>query len=49
MDDIAALLQLVAEKRLKPVIHSVRPMHEAKISMREMIERKVFGKAILVP
>jgi alcohol dehydrogenase len=49
MDDIAALLQLVAEKRLKPVIHSVRPMHEVKISMREMIERKVFGKAILVP
>jgi alcohol dehydrogenase len=47
--DLEALLQLVALKKLEPVIHSVRPMMEAKLSMQEQIDRKVFGKAILVP
>lgn len=49
VSDLEALLQLVAEKKLDPVIHNVRPMRDARLSMQELIERKVFGKAILVP
>jgi alcohol dehydrogenase len=49
MDDLRALLDLVAAGRLKPVIASVRKMQEAKTSMQDVIDRKVFGKAILTP
>ena len=38
---------MIAEGRLKPVIHSVRPLAELAISLRELIERKVIGKAVL--
>jgi alcohol dehydrogenase len=48
-DDITSLLGLVSEGRLRPVVHSVRKMSEAKVSMGELMDRKVFGKAILVP
>jgi alcohol dehydrogenase len=49
MDDLRALLDLVAAGRLKPAIASVRKMSDAKVSMQEMVDRKVFGKAILTP
>ncbi|HVA36669.1 MAG TPA: zinc-binding dehydrogenase [Candidatus Dormibacteraeota bacterium] len=46
-DDQAALLQMVADGRIDPVIDSVRPLAQMKISMQELIDRKVFGKAVL--
>jgi alcohol dehydrogenase len=49
MGDLRALLDLVAAGRLKPVIASVRKMSEVKASVQDMIDRKVFGKAILTP
>lgn len=49
IEDLEALLGLVASKRLAPVIDSVRPMREARSAMQELIDRKVFGKAILAP
>lgn len=46
-DDQATLLQKVASRRIVPVIGSVRPLAEMKTSMRELIDRELFGKAIL--
>jgi alcohol dehydrogenase len=47
VEDHAALLDMIAAGRLKPVIHSVRPLAELATSLRELIERKVIGKAVL--
>jgi NADPH:quinone reductase-like Zn-dependent oxidoreductase len=44
---MAALLAAVASGDMKPVIHSVRPLVELPASMQELIDRKVFGKAVL--
>ena len=49
ISDQIKLLEMVADGRLKPVVHSVRPLREIKESMRELIDREVFGKAVLVP
>jgi alcohol dehydrogenase len=46
-EDHAQLLEFIAQGRLKPVIHSVRPLKELPISLQELIDRKVFGKAVL--
>ena len=48
-EDQVALLDLVAKGELKPALHSVRPFAEAGQAMQELIDRKVFGKSILVP
>lgn len=49
VSDQVALLAMVADGRLKPVVHSVRPLAELPLSMQELIDRKVVGKAVLVP
>ena len=48
-EDHALLLDMIADGRLVPVIHSVRPMAEVRTSMQELMDRKVFGKALLIP
>lgn len=48
-EDHALLLRMIAEGQLVPSIHSVRPMAEASTSMRELMDRKVLGKAVLIP
>ena len=47
VEDHALLLDMIAEGRLKPVIHSVRPLKELALSLQEQIDRKIFGKAVL--
>lgn len=47
--DQVELLEMVADGRIKPVVHSVRPLSELPISLQELIDRKVFGKAVLEP
>ena len=47
LGDQAALLAMVASREIKPVIHSVRPLAELPHSMQELIDRNVFGKALL--
>ncbi|MBI1778235.1 MAG: zinc-binding dehydrogenase [Proteobacteria bacterium] len=49
MPDQVALLDMVAERRIRPIIHSERPLSEIRISMQELMDRKVFGKAVLIP
>jgi alcohol dehydrogenase len=46
-EDHVTLLDMIAAGRLKPIIHSVRPLQELAISLQELIDRKVFGKAVL--
>ncbi len=46
-EDLVSLLELVATGRMLPVKSSVRPIEELAVSFQEMIDRKVFGKAIL--
>jgi D-arabinose 1-dehydrogenase-like Zn-dependent alcohol dehydrogenase len=47
--DIVELLDMVAQKRIEPVVDSVRPLAEIRDAMRRLIDREVFGKAVLVP
>jgi alcohol dehydrogenase len=47
--DQIELLRMVAEGRIKPIVHSVRPLRELAVSLQELIDRKVFGKAVLEP
>jgi alcohol dehydrogenase len=47
--DLEALLNLVQQGRIKPALDSVRPLPELATSLTDLIERRVVGKAILVP
>ena len=47
--DLVTLLELVRDGRIVPVKHSVRPLAELAASLQEMIDRRVVGKAVLVP
>ncbi|MFQ6016572.1 MAG: zinc-binding dehydrogenase [Kiloniellaceae bacterium] len=46
---IARVLNLVAEGKLKPVIHASFPLEDAREAARVMAERRAFGKMILIP
>ena len=47
--DLEALLELVHAGKIAPVKHSVRPLSELPHSLQELIDRKVVGKALLIP
>jgi alcohol dehydrogenase len=44
-----AVLSMVAAGDLTPIIHATRPLTEIAKSMRELIEREVVGKSIILP
>jgi alcohol dehydrogenase len=44
-----AVLAMVAAGHLKPIIHATRPLSEIARSMRELIDREVVGKSIILP
>jgi len=46
-EDQTTLMNMVVEGKLKPVIHSTRPLSETPQALQELIDRKVFGKSIL--
>jgi alcohol dehydrogenase len=46
-EDQTALMNMVVEGKLKPVIHSTRPLSETPQALQELIDRKVFGKSVL--
>jgi len=46
-EDQTTLMNMVVEGKLKPVIHSVRPLSETPQAMQELMDRKVFGKSVL--
>ena len=48
-DDITELLRRVAEGRVKPVVHDTFPLCDIKVPFKQLTEREVFGKAVLIP
>jgi alcohol dehydrogenase len=46
-EDQTSLMNMVVEGKLKPVIHSTRPLSETPQALQELIDRKVFGKSVL--
>jgi alcohol dehydrogenase len=47
-EDQTTLMNMVVEGKLKPVIHSTRPLSETPQALQELIDRKVFGKSLLI-
>ena len=48
-EDLVTLLQMVEERRLRPVIDWVLPLAEAREGIRLLAEREVIGKVIVAP
>lgn len=48
-DDLQALLRLIMERRLTPVIDTVLPLERAAEGLQLIEERKVFGKVLICP
>jgi alcohol dehydrogenase len=48
-DDLEALLAMVADGRLKPVVDKVLPLSEGAKAMRLLEERNFFGKIVIAP
>jgi len=48
-EDLTALLQLVREKKLKPVVDTTLNLAEARQAFQLLQDRKVFGKVVIAP
>ncbi|MGH8800960.1 MAG: zinc-binding dehydrogenase, partial [Casimicrobiaceae bacterium] len=48
-DDLAALMDLIAQGRIKPVIDRVLPLSEAREGLRLIEDREVLGKVVVTP
>jgi len=48
-EDIRELLRRVEDGRVKPVVHSTSPLAEIKTPFKQLMDREVFGKAVLIP
>ena len=49
VEDQRELLRRVADGRVKPIVHCERPLSEIRIPFKELMDREVFGKAVLIP
>jgi len=49
LDDQANIMRLVAEEKIQPVIHAVRPLSETAEAVQQIIDRDYFGKIVLQP
>jgi alcohol dehydrogenase len=48
-DNLSALMQMIAEGKMKPVIDKVLPLEEARDGLRLIEDREVIGKVVVVP
>jgi len=48
-DEQVALLEMVANGEIRPVVHAVRPLEETPRSIQELIDRAVVGKTVIIP
>ena len=48
-DSFAQLATWYAAGKLKPHIHKTYPLHDAASALRELLERRVMGKVLLIP
>ncbi len=49
VEDQRELLRRVADGRVKPITHSALPLAEIKLPFKQLMDREVFGKAVLLP
>src|SRR6202050_4388264 len=47
-DDLAALMQMIAEGKMKPVMDKVLPLEQARDGLRLIEDREVIGQAVVV-
>jgi alcohol dehydrogenase len=48
-EDLKALLEMVADGRIKPVVDRVLPLEEASAGLRLIQDREVIGKVVVTP
>jgi Zn-dependent alcohol dehydrogenases len=48
-DDLRALMQLIAEGKMRPVIDKVLPLDQARDGLRLIQDREVIGKVVVTP
>ena len=48
-DDLAALMQLIGDGKIKPTIDKVLPLAEAREGLRLIADREVIGKVVVTP
>jgi NADPH:quinone reductase-like Zn-dependent oxidoreductase len=48
-DDLAALMKLISENKIKPVIDTVLPLEKAAEGLRLIQDREVIGKVVITP
>lgn len=48
IEDQRELIALVAERRLEPAIHAVRPLAAYREALTELMERRVVGKSVML-
>ncbi len=48
-DNLSALMQMIAEGKMKPLIDKVLPLEEAREGLRLIEDREVIGKVVVVP
>jgi NADPH:quinone reductase-like Zn-dependent oxidoreductase len=48
-DDLHALMKLIAERKMRPVVDKVLPLEQAREGLRLIAEREVIGKIVVTP
>jgi NADPH:quinone reductase-like Zn-dependent oxidoreductase len=48
-DDLRALMALIADGKMRPVIDKVLPLAEAREGLRLIQDREVIGKVVVAP
>jgi alcohol dehydrogenase len=48
-DNLAALMELIRQGRIKPVIDKVLPLDQAREGLRLIQDREIFGKVVVTP
>jgi len=48
-DDLQALMKLIAEGKMRPVIDKVLPLDQARDGLRLIQDREVIGKVVVTP
>ena len=48
-ENLKALMELIAEGKMKPVIDEVLPLEQAAEGLRLIEDREVFGKVVVTP
>ncbi len=47
--ELLQIIQLIGERKLRPVVDTVFPLREARQAQERMLSRDIFGKLVLVP